>query len=176
MAEGSDAPFSGEPRSLYFVLAVGDTTLAFDTRNISDGALRAFGVLLALFQAKDRPPHDLISLVGIEEPEASVHPAAAGVLWDAMNEASHFTQVLATTHSVELLDRKDVGPESLLVVEMVDGETRIGPVDQVGQSIIRNRLATPGELLRQNQLIVEQPVAGADSPGAATLTRRSGRQ
>ena len=134
--------------------------------NISDGTLRAFGVLLALFQAKDRPPHDPISLVGIEEPEASVHPAAAGVLWDAMNEASHFTQVLATTHSVELLDRKDVGPESLLVVEMVDGETRIGPVDQVGQSIIRDRLATPGELLRQNQLIVEQPVAGADSAPA----------
>ena len=130
---------------------------------------------LGLFQAKDRPPHDPISLVGIEEPEASVHPAAAGVLWDAMNEASHFTQVLATTHSVELLDRKDVGPESLLVVEMVDGETRIGPVDQAGQSIIRDRLATPGELLRQNQLVVEQMSRCGQCPGAATLTRKSGR-
>ena len=85
-----------------------------------------------------------------------MHPAAASVVWDAMNEATHFTQVLGTTHSVELLDRKDVDVASLLVVEMVDGESRIGPVDQAGQSIMRDRLATAGELLRQNQLAVEQ--------------------
>jgi predicted ATPase len=154
---------SGEPSSVWLVLDVGGTALPFSANSISDGTLRAFGVLLALFQAIDRPENDPMPVVGIEEPEASVHPAAAGVLWDAMSEASHFTQVLATTHSVELLDRKDVGPESLLVVEMVDGESRIGPVDQVGQSIIRDRLATPGELLRQNQLVVEQHAAGADS-------------
>ncbi len=162
----SNEASSRDPQSVWFVLNVGGSLLPFSANSISDGSLRAFGILLALFQTIDRPENDPIPVVGIEEPEASVHPAAASVLWDAMNEASHFTQVLATTHSVELLDRKDVGPESLLVVEMVDGETRIGPVDQVGQSIIRDRLATPGELLRQNQLVVEQHVAGADSAPA----------
>jgi len=157
---------SGEPRSPYFELDSGGTTMTFGPNSISDGTLRAFGVLLALFQAIYRPENDPIPVVGIEEPEASVHPAAASVLWDAMNEASHFTQVIASTHSVELLDRKDVGPESLLVVEMVDGETRIGPVDQAGQSIIRDRLATPGELLRQNQLALEPNAADAGSTPA----------
>jgi predicted ATPase len=161
----SDELFSGEPRSPYFVFDFGEMRLAFGPNSISDGTLRAFGVLLALFQAKDRPPHDPISLVGIEEPEASLHPAA-GVLWDAMNEASHFTQVLASTHSVELLDRKDIGPKSLLVVEMVNGETRIGAVDHVGQSIMKDRLATAGELLKQNRLFVERHVAGSDSAPA----------
>jgi predicted ATPase len=166
MTAGNDAPFTGEPRSLHFVLAVGDTIRAFDPCNISDGTLRALGVLLALFQAIDRPENDPTPLVGIEEPEASLHPAAAGVLWDAMNEASHFTQVLATTHSVELLDRKDVGADSLLVVEMVGGESRIGSVDRAGQSIMRDRLATAGELLRQNQLVVEHHAADANSTPA----------
>jgi hypothetical protein len=38
---------------------------------------------------------------------------------------------------------------------MVNGESRIGPVDRAGQSIMRDRLATAGELLRQNQLAIE---------------------
>lgn len=166
-SEGHGEPFTGEPRSLYFILAIGSTLLRFHPRNISDGTLRAFGVLLALFQAKNRPPQDRLSVVGIEEPEASLHPAAASVLWDAMNEATGFTQVLGTTHSVELLDRKDVNAESLLVFEMVDGESRIGPVDQAGQSIMRDRLATAGELLRQNQLAVEPNGAKTGNAQAA---------
>jgi predicted ATPase len=155
IVEGPGEPFSGKPRSLCVVQNLGGKIHAFVPRNLSDGTLRAFGVLLSLFQAKDRPSNDPISVVGIEEPEASLHPAAASVLWDAMNEATGFTQVLGTTHSVELLDRKDVDAESLLAVEMVNGESRIGPVDRAGQSIMRDRLATAGELLRQNQLAIE---------------------
>jgi predicted ATPase len=152
--------------SVWFGLNVGGTRLPFSAHSISDGSLRALGILLALFQARDRPSGDPISVVGIEEPEDSLHPAAAGVLWDAMNEASHFTQVVATTHSVELLDRKDVAPGSLLVAEMVDGESRIGTVDQAARSIMRDRLGTAGELLKQNQLSLGQNIADTDSAPA----------
>ena len=108
-------------------------------------------------------------LSGSKSRRHSLHPAAASVVWDAMNEATGFTQVLGTTHSVELLDRKNVGADSLLVVEMVDGESRIGPVDRAGQSIMRDRLATAGELLRQNQLAVEPNGAKTGDARAADL-------
>jgi len=161
---------SGEPRSLKFVLSTDSAPYpshppshglrVFDAGSMSDGTLRAFGVLLALFQCVDRPEREPIPLVGIEEPEATLHPAAAGVLFDALREASHFAQVLVTTHSPDLLDIKDVDADSLLIVDMVDGQSVIGRADEVSKSIMRDRLATPGELLRQNQLRPE-----SQSPG-----------
>ncbi len=148
------------PRSLSFVLRTNGSALPFGPQNLSDGTLRAFGVLLALFQCVDRPKDDPIPLVGIEEPESTLHPAAAGVLFDALHEASHFTQVLVTTHSPDLLDIKDLDVDSLLIVDMADGQTVIGPADEVSRSIMRDRLSTAGELLRQNQLRPE-----SQSPG-----------
>ncbi|NQU20364.1 MAG: AAA family ATPase [Candidatus Nealsonbacteria bacterium] len=145
---------------LRFAVHVGDESVHFSAQNMSDGTLHALGVLLALFQCANRPPSRTISLVGIEEPEATLHPAAAGVLFDALSEASHFVQVVATTHSAELLDIKDVDPESLLIVDMVNGETTIGPADEVTKSIMRDRLATAGELLRDRQLRSETQTSG----------------
>lgn len=141
-----------DPKSLKFLFEAGLGHSAFDPQNISDGTLRAFGVLLALFQCLDPPANDPIRLVGIEEPEAALHPAAAGVLFDALREASHFTQVLVTTHSPDLLDMKDLDVDSLLVVDMVEGRSVIGPADDASRSIMRDRLSTAGELLRQDQL------------------------
>ena len=166
----SKVTYAGEPKAIVFRLGTERTAqpcvrasgkhLRFDLRNISDGTLRAFGVLLALFECLDRPENDPIPLVGIEEPEAALHPAAAGVLFDALQEGSHFTQVLVTTHSPDLLDIKDVDADSLLIVEMADGQTVIGTADEVSRSIMRDRLSTAGELLRQNQLRPE-----SQSPG-----------
>ncbi len=143
---------AGEPQLLKFVVRTGNVPQAFDPQDISDGTLRAFGVLLALFQCRNRPANDPIPLVGIEEPEATLHPAAAGVLFDALSEASHFVQVVATTHSAELLNIKDLDPDSLLVVDSVEGETIIGPADEVSMSAMRDRMYTAGELLEMNQL------------------------
>lgn len=158
-AEGSHSSCLGrEPRSLKFILATREARSSyplpsvFGPHNMSDGTLRAFGVLLALFQCIDRPENDPIPLVGIEEPESTLHPAAVGVLFDALHEASHFTQVLVTTHSVELLDIKDLDPASLRVVDLVDGETIIGPADDASLSIMKDRMYTAGELLEMNQL------------------------
>jgi hypothetical protein len=50
------------------------------------------------------------------------------------------------------LDDPDISDESILAVESRDGVTIIGPVDEAGRSMLRKKLFTPGELLRQNQL------------------------
>jgi hypothetical protein len=123
----------------------------FAAANMSDGTLRAFGVLLALFQGVDSetPP---LSLVGIEEPESALHPAAAGVLFDSLNEASDFFQVVITSHSADLLDNDDVDPNSLRAVVLEEGRTIIGQVDQAGRAALAKHLFTGGELLRLGQL------------------------
>lgn len=121
----------------------------FLAQNMSDGTVRALGVLLALNQTGNGVP---IPLVGIEEPETALHPAAAGVLLDALREAAARMQVLVTSHSVELLDNKDLTDESILAVVAEDNETHIGPIDFAGREALRKRLYTAGELLRMDQL------------------------
>jgi predicted ATPase len=93
-----------------------------------------------------------VPLVAIEEPEVALHPAAAGVLLEALREASRSTQVLVTSHSPDLLDDPRIPTDSILAVIAAEGLTRIGPLDEVGTSALRDQLYTPGELLRLNQL------------------------
>lgn len=123
----------------------------FLANNMSDGTLRALGILVALFQSGNEQ-QKRGSLVGIEEPELALHPAAAGVLLDALRDAAHRTQVIVTTHSPDLLEDKHIDVESILAVEADDGNTVIAPVDEVGRSVLRDRLFTVGELLRVDQL------------------------
>ena len=121
----------------------------FWASNMSDGTLRALGVLTAVFQ---RDKEAKVSLVAIEEPEAALHPAAARVLLDSLIESSAHVQILLTSHSADLLDREEVKAENLLAVESVRGVTRIGAVDRVARDALKEHLFTAGELLRQEQL------------------------
>ena len=121
----------------------------FLASNMSDGTMRALGVLVALFQSNGSQARHLI---GIEEPELALHPAAAGILTDALREASQRVQVLVTSHSPELLDNEGIPDEAILAVVSEEGETRIGPLDAAGRSVLRDHLYTPGELLRMDQL------------------------
>ena len=123
----------------------------FFAENMSDGTLRALGVLTALFQSANGGSKR-VPLVGIEEPEAAVHPGAAGVLRDALRAAAENTQILVTSHSPDLLDDKDVSDEWVLSVVNDAGETKIGPVNEEDRSLMRDRLFTAGELLKQGQL------------------------
>ncbi|MBU4273664.1 MAG: AAA family ATPase [Planctomycetes bacterium] len=134
------------------VVAGDENPWSFHAQNMSDGTLRALGVLVSLFQCFGRPPEAPIPLVGIEEPEATLHPAATSALMAALREASNFTQVLATSHSPELLDDPDLGPETLLAVDANAGETTIGAVNEASISTMRDRLFTAGELLKLDQL------------------------
>lgn len=125
------------------------TPWRFPAQNMSDGTLRAVGVLTALFQGnKDHTP----SLIGIEEPETALHPAASAALREALSKASETTQVVVTSHSPELLDDKTIEPAQILAVTSEGGNTRIGPLDDASVSVMREHLFSAGELLRLNQL------------------------
>lgn len=127
-----------------------DGVVGFGPDAMSDGTIRAAGVLAALFQ-----PWTIggsISLVGIEEPEIALHPGAAGVLFDALTEASERVQVIATSQSADLLDRDDATPEMVRVVTNEDGLTVIGELDDASRAIVGERRLTLGELMRANQL------------------------
>ena len=123
----------------------------FLANNMSDGTLRALGILVALFQG-DQDAQKRVPLVGIEEPEIALHPGAVAVLLDGLRDAAHRTQVIVTTHSPELLDDKHLDVNSILAVEAHDGDTVIAPVDEASRSVVQDRLFTAGELLRSNQL------------------------
>lgn len=123
----------------------------FLASSMSDGTLRAFGVLTAIFQ-NIKSTGVSPRLIGLEEPEMALHPAASAVLLAALREASQSTQILVTSHSPDLLDNSDIPPESIFAVDNVDGVTRIGGIDSAGRELLREKLFTPGELLRQNQL------------------------
>ncbi len=136
-----DNPGPDEPRSFY-------------AHALSDGTLRAFGILVAINQlANDGRP---IRLVGIEEPETALHPAASGALMDAFRKASIHTQVLVTTHGADLLDRFDPEEDHILVVENRDGRTEIGRLDLASRDAIREHLFSAGELLRMDQLGIDR--------------------
>ena len=123
----------------------------FPASNMSDGTLRALGVLVALFQG-DGGNGIRGTLVGIEEPESALHPAAAGVLIDGLTEASQSAQVIVTSHSADLLDNNAISDRSILAVLSEHAETTIGPLDEAGRSALRDHLFTAGELLRIDQL------------------------
>lgn len=122
----------------------------FLAANMSDGTLRALGVLAALFQSVD--PHDLMPPIAVEEPEMALHPAAAGVLFDALREASFSRQVLVTSHSPDLLDRRDIAPDSILAVLNEEGRSAIAPIELIEREALSAQLRTAGELLRIDQL------------------------
>ena len=136
--------------------------------NMSDGTLHALGILLALFQSSGGAGG--VRVVGIEEPETALHPDAAGVLTDVLLDASQRVQVIVTTHSADLLDRESVPVDSILPVVAADGESKIGPLDQVGRSVLRDGTFTAGELLRIDQLHPDPQLA---DPQRVDLFRRA---
>lgn len=127
----------------------------FLAENMSDGTLRGLGVLIALFQGRNAAM-DGASLVGIEEPETSLHGGALGGLTDALLDASDHIQTLVTTHSVELLDSDDIETRHILAVESLAGETQIGPLDEACQSAVGEGRFTVGELLGMGQARPEE--------------------
>jgi len=132
-------------------VAGGSAPWTFQATSMSDGTLRTLGVLVALLGGSS----SLLSPVGIEEPEVALHPAAAGLLLDALRDAAETRQVLVTTHSPDLLDSPEITASDLLAVRAKDGVTTIGRVDRAGQQALRGSLFTAGELLRADQLTPE---------------------
>lgn len=142
----------GDYKTVHFWMASTgpDKKLDFDASSMSDGTLRVLAALTAAFQ--NVLPWGNPSVVGIEEPEAALHPAAMRALVAALDEATLRTQILLTTHSPDLLDAAEVKPANVRVVRMIDGRTEIGRVDEASVSIVRDHLSSLGGLERDRQL------------------------
>jgi predicted ATPase len=139
------------------------SSVVFGPGSVSDGTIRATAVLAALFQPTVLDGRT--SLVGIEEPEAALHPAAAGVLFDALTEASEQVQVIATTQSDDLVDRDDLDPSIIRAVSSDKGLTVIGEINAASLHALHEHRFTAGELMRAGQITPDMPV----NPGAADV-------
>ena len=125
----------------------------FDTLNMSDGTLRALGILLAVYQS--RPA----SLIAIEEPESTIHPAAIEILTGILIDGTKRSQVLLTTHSPDVLDNKNLADNQIVALESVQGVAQITPLTKIIREMVRQRLYTPGELLRQGEIQIDRNYA-----------------
>jgi len=136
-------------------------TLRFEAFNMSDGTLRALGILAAVFQ---RPSPSLLS---VEEPEATIHPGALGAVLELIRHAAKSMQVVVTTHSPDVLDAKWIQAEHLRVVEWGHGATRVGDLSEATREALRDHVMGAGELLRSNALRTEplfEPVEHSSQP------------
>lgn len=119
--------------------------VVFDVGDMSDGTLRCLAILLALRQ-KPTP-----ALVCLEEIEDSVHPAALGVLLDAIAASTSRCQVLLTSHSPEALSHPAVTPERVRVVEWREGRSELFKLSPGAEEMSRPPRSV-GRLLRTNAL------------------------
>ncbi len=112
----------------------------FDAMQESDGTLRVAGIVTALLQD---PP---VSVIGVEEPELTVHPGAIPLLYDFLLQASKRSQVLVTTHSPELLDLMNV--DDVRVLRRTPDGTAVARMASIQRKAVRDGLLTLGEVLR----------------------------
>ncbi len=129
----------------------------FDATQESDGTLRVAGIVTALLQD---PP---VAVIGIEEPELTVHPGAIPLLYDFLKQASRHSQVLVTTHSPELLDRMEA--EDVRVVVRGHEGTTVAPMASEQREAVRAGLLTLGEVLRTEGIQPELPLVGGARVG-----------
>ncbi len=137
--------------------------LKFESFSMSDGTLRALGLLTAVFQ------HPTPSLIVIEEPEATIHPGALGAILDLLRHASRQMQVIVTTHSPELLDAEWIQDENIRLVSWAEGATRLSGISDASRRALRDHLMGAGELLRSNSLNAPANLFDDQDPSALRL-------
>ncbi|WP_257462296.1 AAA family ATPase [Archangium lipolyticum] len=126
----------------------------FAAANMSEGALRALGIIVAARTLPSREePYSLARLLIVEEPEVAIHPGAAALLFEVLKLASQRGSVLVTTHSPELLDAAQ--DEEILVCGYRNGTTRIGPLSTAQREVVREGLLSLSELARSEPLRIE---------------------
>lgn len=139
----------------------------FDAVALSDGTIRALGILVSLVSGHGDPKGP--SLIGIEEPETALHPAAVGALVDALLEGSEDTQTVLTCHSPDMLDHPMIEPDMIRVVLLENGRTVVGPLSKNKSELMRDHLVTAGELLRLDQLTPDPDELQKQSEAKGTL-------
>jgi predicted ATPase len=133
----------GNKLSLEFTQPWGkNKRLTFEPFSMSDGTLRALGVILAVFQCSRR------SLVAIEEPEAGLHPGVMSTILDLLHKASERMQIVVSTHSPEALDARWLEGRHLRAITWQEGVTRVTPLPQSPREALREHLLGTGDLAR----------------------------
>ena len=112
---GFEMNFEGGSVQIFFE----EGEFAIPATRLSDGSLR-YLCLLAMLLDPDPPP-----LIGIEEPEMGMHPDLIPKLADLIVDASSRCQLMVTTHSDILIDALSDQPDSVVVFEKHDGQTRM---------------------------------------------------
>ncbi len=135
--------FSTKVTLSFIQLAAGKRRI-FLANQMSDGTLRAFSIILALFQA--RRPYFVV----VEEPEVAIHLGALRTLVEILRAHAEDAQILVTTHSADIIDALDI--EELRVIWSEAGISHIGAVAEHTRETVRAGLVTPGELLRADSL------------------------
>jgi len=112
---------------------------------LSDGALR-YLCLLAILCNPSLP-----KMICIEEPELGLHPDILPGLADLLRDASERCQIIVTTHSDVLVDALTDTPESIVICEKEDGQTKLKRLnaDELSPWLEKYRLGelwTSGEL------------------------------
>ena len=91
---------------------------------LSDGTIRYLCLLAILCHPKPPP------LLCLEEPELGLHPDILPGLADLLREASERCQLIVTTHSDTLVDALTDTPESVVVCEKEEGQTKLKRLDK----------------------------------------------
>ena len=125
----------------------GKDRVEFDPVQLSDGTLRIFGILLALYQVPAP------KLLVIEEPEQAVHPGVLGVLADAFREASESTQIIVTTHSPHFIDHFQ--PEEVRVVSLEAGLTKVAGVKATQLQAVKRKVMSMQDFMLAEGLLPE---------------------
>jgi predicted ATPase len=137
----------GKKLSLEFTQEWGERKrLKFEAFSMSDGTLRALGLLTAVYQ---RPTP---AVIVVEEPEGTIHPGALGAVLDLIRHASRHMQVIVTTHSPDVLDAEWLQDNHIRIVSWQEGATRVTPLSAGSREALQEHLLTAGELLRSNAL------------------------
>lgn len=134
-------------QTVAFFQATNSGNREFYAKQMSDGTLRSFGILLSMMQ------HSAPALLVIEEPEVAIHLGALRTLVEILESQATKCQVMITTHSADIIDSLPV--ESLRVV-WTDSETsHVSGVAEHTKEAVRRGLMSPGELLRADSLDAE---------------------
>jgi predicted ATPase len=143
---GLKASTAAGRRLIQFIQRRGkSSTSRFNIGDMSDGTLRCLAILLALRQ------NPTPALTCIEEIEDSVHPAALGVLLDAISASTERGQVLITSHSPEVLSHPAITPERVRIIEWRDGRSQVFHPSP-GSHEMSKPPRSVGSLLRSNAL------------------------
>lgn len=127
----------------------GNRVNRFDASDMSDGTVRALGILLGLRQVP-RP-----SIVLLDEIEDSLHQYAQDSLLDAIEATSGVFPVVISTHNTEVLSHPAATGKRIRIVQWDKGSSRLFHVSkEVVESL--KPPETVGRLMRHNALWTEE--------------------